>query len=200
MQFCKSGGGGRGVKSRARGFYDNCPQYPSDWWLWDVPPSSLSPHHHHHPSSSSPNAHMNTVSIVKERSSVGEGGDVSTGRNRKGKNREQWQKEVVFFKARLVCGTERGKQLSTVGQRKDQRRKKNIQIWGGAESEWTVREEAKRQRGLDWNQERKEKGKKNSLKQVKSQRVRAMNNMLTWIICYLIHETPLMITQSLTEN
>lgn len=30
--------GGRSVKSRARGFYDNCPQEPSDWWLWDMPP------------------------------------------------------------------------------------------------------------------------------------------------------------------
>lgn len=35
--------GGRSIKSRARGFYDNCPQEPSDWWLWDVPPPPKNP-------------------------------------------------------------------------------------------------------------------------------------------------------------
>lgn len=89
MQFCECGGG-RGVESRARGFYDNCPQYPSDWWLWDVTPP---------PPSSPPPPQMHTWTLCPQsgkREVWGRGEKMQTKRER-GRNGEKRKTEKLFF-------------------------------------------------------------------------------------------------------
>lgn len=92
-------GEGRGIKSYVQGFYDNCPWYSSDWWLWDVTLHPTNTHPTAHPTPISFQIQPWTLCLYWENETCGGGGSLIS----KGCKKRQFEKEKktrsYFFKA-----------------------------------------------------------------------------------------------------